>query len=666
MTCPTRRAPTARPRGTIVLGVIAASIWLVSAILGFQQFGLPTVVFGLALAYSGAALYAWRVMEDRVRDGLPAVAQTLHVKLTGAMVLVLILDGIAYLAAVNTISAEHHPELVSALADIFTAVALLTISVGLVLPGMITYSATEVSKAAKRLTSGTLRQFSQAMAALGRGDLEAAHASVNIMPVKPNSRDELGEMAESFNVLQDEVRKAAVSLGEARDKMQVARAELIARHEEIAFLAHHDALTSLANRPALAIELERVIEQADANSGQFAVLSVDLDHFKEANDVFGHVVGDELLCAIAQRLDRAVGSEFIARVGGDEFIILATAGEQPQSAAALADRVLKSVAEDFDIRGQKIPIGLSIGAALYPSDGGGDIEALLANADAALYRAKAEGRHTVRFFDPEMDRRLRERYALQHDLRSAMAHGELALHYQPQAKIDGEVFGLEALLRWQHPKRGLVPPTTFIALAEQNGMIGEIGEWTLREACREAASWTAPLQIGINLSPVQFRYGDLASLVHAILLETGLAPGRLELEITEGVLINDPPRALSILRRLKLLGVKIAMDDFGTGYASLSSLQSFPFDKIKIDRTFVAGVDHSGQSQAIVRAVIGLGKALNIPVIAEGVETEGERMFLKSEGCAEIQGYVIGYPRPIEDYAGLTSGLDVGERAMVS
>jgi EAL domain-containing protein (putative c-di-GMP-specific phosphodiesterase class I) len=227
---------------------------------------------------------------------------------------------------------------------------------------------------------------------------------------------------------------------------------------------------------------------------------------------------------------------------------------------------------------------------------------------------------------------------------------------QPQAKIDGEVFGFEALLRWQHPKHGLVPPTTFIPLAEQNGMIGEIGEWTLRQVCREAASWTSPLQIGINLSPVQFRYGDLAVLVHSILLETGLAPARLELEITEGVLIGDPPRALSILRRLKLLGVKIAMDDFGTGYASLSSLQSFPFDKIKIDRTFVSGVDANGQSQAIVRAVLGLGKALNIPVIAEGVETEGERLLLMREGCTEIHGYFIGYPRPIESYADLTSG----------
>ena len=654
--------PYRAPRGTIMLGVAAASIWLLSAILGFQQYGLPTVVFGLALAYSGAGLYAWRVIEDRIREGLPAVAQTLHVKLTGAMVLVLILDGIAYLVAVKTISAEHH-ELVAMLADIFTAVALLTISVGLILPGMITYSATEVSKAAKRLTSGTLRQFSQAMAALGSGDLEAAHASVNITPVRPNSRDELGEMAESFNILQDEVKKAAYSLDEAREKMQVARAELIAQHEEIAYLAHHDALTKLANRPALSAKLARTLERAKASGDGFAVLSIDLDHFKEANDVFGHVIGDELLCAIARRLEAAVGHNFLARVGGDEFIVISAGGNQPQAAAALANRVLKSVEDDFAIREQKIPIGLSIGVALYPSDGG-DSEALLANADAALYRAKSDGRQMVRFFDPEMDKRLRERYALQHDLRSAIAHGELALHYQPQAKISGEVFAFEALLRWQHPRHGFVPPATFIPLAEQSGVINEMGEWALREACRQAASWATPFQIGINLSPVQFRYGDLAALVHIILLQTGLAPGRLELEITEGVLINDPPRALSILRRLKLLGVKIAMDDFGTGYASLSSLQSFPFDKIKIDRTFVAGVDHNEQSQAIVRAVIGLGKALNIPVIAEGVETEGERQFLRLEGCAEIQGYVVGRPLPIENYDELTSGRRPDQRAM--
>jgi predicted signal transduction protein with EAL and GGDEF domain len=314
--------------------------------------------------------------------------------------------------------------------------------------------------------------------------------------------------------------------------------------------------------------------------------------------------------------------------------------------------------QDFDIRGQKIPIGLSIGAAVYPKDAS-DPVTLQANADAALYRAKADGRHLVCFFHPEMDRRLRERYALQHDLRSAVAHNELRLHYQPQATIDGDVFGFEALARWQHAKHGIVPPNTFITLAEQNGSIVEIGEWALRQACRDAASWKNPLQIGVNLSPVQFRYGDLPSLVHAVLLETGLAPERLELEITEGVLINDSLRALSILRRLKALGVKIAMDDFGTGYASLSSLQSFPFDKIKIDRTFIAGVDSNQQSAAIVRAVLSLSSALHLPVIAEGVETENERAFLMREGCHEIQGYLIGRPQPIASYANLTHGVAV-------
>jgi EAL domain-containing protein (putative c-di-GMP-specific phosphodiesterase class I) len=308
------------------------------------------------------------------------------------------------------------------------------------------------------------------------------------------------------------------------------------------------------------------------------------------------------------------------------------------------------------VQGQIIPIGLSIGGAVYPNDGA-DTIALLANADAALYRAKEDGRKTVRFFDPDIDRRLRDRFALQIDLRSAISRNELLLHYQPQASIDGHVFGFEALARWQHPTRGRVSPIDFITLAEQNGMIVEIGAWALKEACREAASWAAALQIAVNLSPVQFRYGDLAGLVHLILLETGLSPGRLELEITEGVLFDDPARALLILRRLKALGVKIAMDDFGTGYASMSSLQSFPFDKIKIDRSFISGVETNAQSAAIVRSIIGLGEALKIPVIAEGVETEGERSFLWQEGCAQIQGFLIGHPLPISGYASIIHGL---------
>ncbi|MGB6702388.1 putative bifunctional diguanylate cyclase/phosphodiesterase [Methyloceanibacter sp.] len=256
----------------------------------------------------------------------------------------------------------------------------------------------------------------------------------------------------------------------------------------------------------------------------------------------------------------------------------------------------------------------------------------------------------VRFFEPEMDRRLSERYELQRDMRSAIAHGEFALHYQPQAKIDGEVFGFEALVRWFHPTRGLVPPSTFIPLAEQSGMIAEVGEWTLRQACTEAASWPRPLHRSSSVMVIW------PASCKSVLADTGLAPGRLELEITEGVLINDQTRALATLRRPKLLGVKIAMDDFGTGYASLSGLQSFPFDKLKIDKTFVSGVESNAKSAEIVRAVIGLGRALKIPVIAEGVETAGERSFLMLEGCEELQGYLIGRPAPAATYAMLING----------
>jgi EAL domain-containing protein (putative c-di-GMP-specific phosphodiesterase class I) len=250
-----------------------------------------------------------------------------------------------------------------------------------------------------------------------------------------------------------------------------------------------------------------------------------------------------------------------------------------------------------------------------------------------------------------MDQRLRERRALQHDLRSALGRDQLSLNYQPQARMDGEVIGFEALVRWTHPMRGMVPPSTFIPIAEESGLIIPLGEWILREACREAASWQKPLQIAVNLSPVQFRHGDLPGLVHTVLLETGLAPGRLELEITENVLIGDFSRAVSILRRLKLLGVRIAMDDFGTGYSSLSYLQSFPFDKIKIDQAFISNLERNPQSAAIIRAVIGLGRGLGLPVVAEGVETADQLAFLQRADCDEVQGYFFGRPQTIDHYA---------------
>ena len=653
---PAAERPFRAGKGMIGLGLASAMVWLITAMLGFQQFGLPTVLFGLALAYSGAGLYAWRVIEDRRRDGLPILGRSLHLKLTGAMLLVLVLDGAGYLLAVGNVPSEHSA-LITALEDIFVIVALLSISVGLVLPGMITHSAAEVSSAAKRLTSGTLRDFSHAMAALGRGDLEDAHAAVNIVPVRINSRDELGEMAKDFNVLQQEVHEAALSLDHARENMVRARAELMARHATIEHLAHHDALTGLPNRPSFDAHLAETIARASATGESFAVLSIDLDQFKETNDVFGHVVGDELLCAITARITEAAGGSFVARIGGDEFMLVSRIGREPLPIHDLTANLLDTMADRFTIRGHQIVGALSIGAVIYPGDGT-DPTTLLANADAALYRAKSDGRRLVRFFDPEMDRHVRERYALQQDLRSAVSNGELALNYQPLAELDGTVVGFEALARWHHPIRGLVSPAMFIPLAEQSGLIMEIGEWALRQACTDAASWISPLQVAVNMSPVQFHHGDLVEVVRRVLDETGLAPDRLELEITEGVLINDSARALVILQQLKTLGVSIAMDDFGTGYASLSSLQSFPFDKIKIDRSFIADLGPSEQSRAVVRAVVGLGKTLGIRVIAEGVETEAQLFILLQEGCRLIQGYLIGRPQLISFYADVTGAAN--------
>jgi diguanylate cyclase (GGDEF)-like protein/PAS domain S-box-containing protein len=419
---------------------------------------------------------------------------------------------------------------------------------------------------------------------------------------------------------------------------------------QIAHMAHHDALTDLPNRVACSGYLASALERAGRTGEAFAVVCVDLDRFKEVNDIFGHSVGDGLLRAVSTRLQAAAEGAILTRIGGDEFTLISAGGPQPATAEALADRLHAAIASDLDVEGQQLRTGLSIGIAIYPTDGADEMT-LIANADAALYRAKAEGRGRTRFFEVEMDNRLRERRALQHELRSALSRNELALHYQPQALINGEYVGLEALVRWHNPTRGMVPPGAFIPLAEESGLIIPIGEWILREACREAASWPRPLSIAVNLSPIQFRHGDLAGLVHAVLLETGLAPSRLELEITEGVLVEDFSRALSILRRLKALGVRIAMDDFGTGYSSLSYLQAFPFDKIKIDQSFISNVRSNPQSAAIVCAVIGLARGLQLPVLAEGVETKEQLAFLSQEACDEVQGYFVGRPFPIEHYA---------------
>ncbi|APO55445.1 EAL domain-containing protein [Bradyrhizobium diazoefficiens] len=436
--------------------------------------------------------------------------------------------------------------------------------------------------------------------------------------------------------------------------------EQLASQARISHLAHHDALTDLPNRSAFNAELDERLELAQEALTSFAVLSLDLDRFKEVNDVFGHPVGDMLMRAAADRLAAEADGAFVARIGGDEFMILMPDNARREDMLTLAERLVEVIGKELEIDDYLSQVGVSVGIAVYPDDGV-DAATLLANADSALYRAKREGRARVRFFESETDQELRDRRLLQHDLRQALEQNQFLVHFQPQARMDGEVIGFEALLRWNHPTRGFVPPDRFIPLAEENGLIVQIGEWVLREACREAASWPRPLQVAVNLSPVQVQAGDLERSIHQILLETGLAPTRLEVEITEGVLIGDFARALNLLRRLKALGIRIAMDDFGTGYSSLSYLQSFPFDKIKIDRSFISNLEATPQSAEIVRAVLSLAHALNIPVIAEGVETEAQRAFLTREACEEMQGYLVGRPDLIERYLDLV-GVTVERR----
>ena len=423
----------------------------------------------------------------------------------------------------------------------------------------------------------------------------------------------------------------------------------------IAQLAYHDQMTGLPNRAAFNEHIAGLLQSA-VDTASFAVLCIDVDGFKEINEVYGPSIGDRFLVEIGRRLRAACRQSFLARVGADEFVVISSSGPQPETARKLCADLGAVVDRPVGIDGYEIESGLTIGASVYPRDGT-DADSLAANAETALYRAKAEQRGGTRFFEAAMGHEIREKHALQHDIGAALAKNELELHFQPQALPNGKIFGFEALVRWRHPSRGLVPPGLFIPLAEEIGAVGPIDEWVLREACREAASWRRPLSVSVNLSPADFRRGDVAATILATLAETGLDPQRLEVEITEGVLFEDRERALAVLRRIKGLGVRIAMDDFGTGYSSLSYLQDFPFDKIKIDRTFIARIGDSFQAGAIIQAIVRLGRTLALPVIAEGVETEEQRAFLAREDC-QLQGYLIGRPEPIEDYRHLVAGLD--------
>ena len=416
----------------------------------------------------------------------------------------------------------------------------------------------------------------------------------------------------------------------------------------IAHMALHDALTSLPNR----VKLGERLDAALANIGRgvtSAVLCLDLDRFKSVNDTLGHPVGDMLLQLVAERL-RACAREVdtVARLGGDEFAVVQAGAACAEDAARLAERILHTVGEPYDVAGHSIIVGVSIGIAMAPTDGTSP-EQLLRNADTALGRAKIDGRGRFCFFEAEMDARLQARRAMELDLRRALAAEEFELFFQPLIDLKHDrVSGFEALLRWHHPVRGVVPPTEFIPVAEETGLIVPLGAWVLQRACAEAAGWADGLKVAVNLSPVQFRDPLLVTMVTDALTQSGLPSDRLELEITESVLLRDSDGNLAKLQALRALGVSISMDDFGTGYSSLSYLRSFPFDKIKIDRSFVSDLP-GAESGSIVRAVAGLGTSLGMVTTAEGVETAAQLVQLRIEGCTEAQGYFFSPPRPSDE-----------------
>jgi diguanylate cyclase (GGDEF)-like protein len=422
--------------------------------------------------------------------------------------------------------------------------------------------------------------------------------------------------------------------------------------------ARLDPLTGLPNRLHLRERLEEALVQVATSDDACAVLLVDLDRFKPVNDTLGHAIGDALLAKVADRLLATLRPcDTVARIGGDEFVVVQRGVTDPEESRVLARRIVDLIGRTYMIEGQLLTIGASVGVAVAPRDGT-DVDRLLKCADLALYRAKLDGRGAFRFFEAEMDARMQARRRLELDIRQALGRREFSLHYQPQLNLENDrVTGCEALLRWHHPERGLVPPGEFIPLAEEIGLIVPIGEWVIRQACRDAATWPAAITVAVNVSPAQFKGDRLVEVIVSALASSGLPASRLEIEITEGVLLQENERTLRTLHRLRALGIRVSMDDFGTGYSSLSYLRSFPFDKIKIDRSFVADITQKPDGDAVIRAIAGLGRSLGMTTVAEGVETEDQMRRIRAEGCTDVQGYLVSRPIPAEALLALFTDL---------
>jgi diguanylate cyclase (GGDEF)-like protein len=415
--------------------------------------------------------------------------------------------------------------------------------------------------------------------------------------------------------------------------------------DQIRYLAMHDSLTGLPNRLQLRQHLDRAVARSKRHGRLMAVFCLDLDRFQDVNDTLGHPTGDALLAEVSARLKESVREvDLVGRLGGDEFAIVAEDLDAPEDAMRLARRVCTALGETYHVNGHEVTSSASIGIAIGPLDHDA-AETLLKNADLALYRAKEDGRNTFRFFEPAMDAALQKRRRLENDLRNALRKNQLYLDYQPQFDlVSGRLTGYEALVRWWHPSEGEIAPSTFIPIAEETGLIVPLGEWILKTACSYATTWPADTKLAVNLSPAQFKTQDVYGLVRRMLNETGLDPERLELEITEAIILQNTDAVMETLKRLDQLGVSIAMDDFGTGYSSLSYLTRFPVKKIKIDRSFIDTLGTSPQTSAIVSSIVGLGQSLHVTITAEGVETEGQAAMLKQWGCDQVQGFYYGRP----------------------
>jgi diguanylate cyclase (GGDEF)-like protein len=787
---PDMHRPYRAPRGWITLGLMAAGVWGLATFLGFQQFGLPTVLAGLALAYAGSLLYAYRTWSDRRRAGTRGVKRSLHMKLTGAMVAVMVLDGAGYLLAVSHVE-SNQGALLAVLSDIFVAVALLTITVGLVLPGMIAHATEQVTHAAGRLARGTVADLTRAMEALAENRLHAAHARAEVQPVRVRTRDEVHAMAESFNTMQVEVAQAAVALDGAREGLRavnanlernVAQQEAVARlgqralegrdldelmdavvetvhtvlgvdsaavlehddsgdglrvraalgpqghasrhqrtpspeagpgsvvmpihggdtpfgvlsvssrrprsfsGDELDFLraianllaqamersrseadirhrALHDPLTGLPNRTLFVDRLDVALAQARRRDTWVAVLFLDVDNFKLVNDSLGHSAGDRLLLELAGRLDGSLrAGDTMARFGGDEFVIISSDLDHGDEAIAVAERTADVLSAPFVLGDVEHRVTASIGIALGT---GRDRQAedLIREADAAMYRAKDRGRGGYELYDEAMRARATDRLRTESHLAHAIEHDELRLAYQPIVALEtGETVGVEALVRWDHPERGLVAPLDFIPIAEDTGLIIPIGTWVLERACHDAAQWRAahpdarPLRVSVNLSARQLAQPDLPRIVARVLEETGLPPSALNLELTESSLMEDPEAALVTMNELMQLGVRLLLDDFGTGYSSLAYVQRFPITTLKIDRSFVANLGRISPDAAIVAAVANMAHGLGVAIVAEGVETEEQAEALRALGCQYAQGWLYGRPMPAEEIVAWSAG----------